>query len=1511
MAEVCSLVPTVRKRKGIEFEERDSNLYKAIKETVKDRKTAWQMWAYTKTSDFKDKYKDIVEYDEMGEVTFPSLIRVLDFENAYNTQKGIADATRDNGFDKRVFSSPTEAVSAINEFNAKENNLVATLRKVDGGYRVNVLPKTGKNIQAAREQAYNHKLTGEIISLLEKLGFSVDFVTNPKFDGLFNPEQATLRDGLLTVISIAKGERGEEALPEEFAHLIIEGLINHPLVQRLLASLTDEQVREVLGDEYEQYAKEYGNDAQRLRKEAAGKMLAQYIRKQGTISNKVVQQKTSLLSRIWNAIKNLFSKVSRQQIQEAELRASNEVAGIYDLIASNEAIPLVDKRSILSADKLYALSEKLNTMEKAAHEGLSITAKMRQWIGRQKSSKSPEYTNTTAHLQDISKHIESDEFLAGVVSFLNDARDQLKRISGDVKRQRDNINTGLSDIKAINEIAKVAREVDTMVMGYQKTINELATIDSLPIEEIREFGIGKRHTGTENMSNDDVRERAGELADIAKECGKLMNELDTWKANTNRNIVLWASRTVYGKDIARGIGSNRERVLALEQILDHADRDINFVDRWLTAMSDADDPLLVMFDGIVKNQQYQRDMELIEINAQIAAADEKLRKAGFTSDFMYERDSNGNLTGRIISIYDFEEYNKALEKKKKSLRERQTRNGKTDTWYGNELSNWKRKMLKRVYVDPEIDRLYQEKGENAVGVTDVYEEVPDTRRFDKQLNRIENLQPAQREYYNTMMDIKRRMMAKLPRRGQHIFNAVYITKDLVEGIMDNTTDNPARATLDYYKRKFIRRPDDIGFGITDDFKKEIRDIILEQKEEIPTAEKILKTLSDALDEDIAAAVPPRKIASIIRKYRNQLKKGTIETANKAHDLMVQDIVELISSSNFYIVDTDFAGHRVQKLPVYYSRPPKDMSMLSTDFSGTLTAYSAMATNYEKMNEVVDILEVGRTFVNERDVLETEGNQSVMSRFTALRNTFHTLVTVAGSKSAIAGRMNDWMSSVVYEERKNDEGSVNVLGANVDVAKTLDAIKDYTGLLGLGFNLFSTVSNLAVGKLQQWIEAAAGEYFGLKDYSKACGQYSELMWGHMAEMSSPVKKNKLSLLIQMFDPMGDYFENLRDPNFSGHAVSRILGNGVLAYIGMNAGEHILHCTTMLAILNHTKLNKTNAQGKKEEISLYDALQVKEVDGVYKLVLEDGLSYERDLIDNTGTEKSNKNFGKPLRDENGKIKTETVYLSSTSDARNVVHGEYDPKMKIDRPAAYKNYLNYIIRKKRVIRKVNDSLNGAFNANDKGAIHKKAVGRLVMQYRQWMPAHYERRFARSHYDNDLEQFREGYYVTVAKTLNQMRKELGKGKFELLKYKNTLSEHERANLRRANAEIAEFLMFLFLVRTSGRVKDRDRSWLEKMYLYQIRRMYLEVGASMPFNGGFFSNIFTLLQSPAASIDTFEKFSKVIQIWNAMDEVQRGRYQGWSEWERDVFKLIPGFDQITKAYHFDDSMFSMYEKDN
>lgn len=1483
MANSCRLSPVVFKRNGKEIEERDSKLFKDIKKAVKDNDTAWKIWAYTKTPEFKVEHKSDVDYDELGEVTFPSLIKALGLQEVYDTQKGADEAARDYGFTDTVFENAESAVSKMNLFNSKEQKFIASMHKVDGGYEVTVSPRNAQSIQTARTQSYNSALTSEIIGLLWSMGFNVEWVSNPRYDGLFNPEEATLHDGLISIINIAKGQRGEEALPEEFSHLMIEGLINHPLVQRLLNTLDDAQIQEILGDSYDRYSQKYDGDGLKLKKEAAGKLLAQHITGQGTISQPIIQPKRSLLSRIWSWVKNLFSKVSNKQLAQARLNAHETVEGIYNLISSGEAVPLVDKRSILNAEQLYKLREEYNSLEKVATKGEEIVARMlRSERAKGNKDRAQNATKVLQKMKDtfgIQEGLEVGDPYESVRIFLGDAVRQIEIISKDMRRANKNEEGGLmTDIKVINEIAKVAREIDTFVEGYADVISAIATFD----EESNATELG-------------IDEQSGKvLANTANDCLKALNKLTDWKQATERNILYNASRTVYKEDRTRDIGSRREEVMSLNEILDHADRDINFVDRWLSAMSDADDAMLTIFDQIVKNQQYERDMEMIEWNAKIAAIDKKLRDAGYSSDFMYELEKDGVPTGRLISQYDWEGYNEAYRKKKEelednwehfSVRKKESLGNNKQKYVREGLSKWKggadennNSRLIEIFVDPEVDAYAKEHGIKKAKNTypeAIFEMVPNPKVFTKNADRIEKLAPAQREYYEEMMNLKRTMMTKIPHRGQGIYKAVNISKDMVEGILDNSTGNPLKATLENYKKKFLRRPDDIGFGTGENYKEDIHNIIESEKDPEQAAERILMYLNDATDEDILAVVDMRKIRRIISKNKDDINKAT------------EDVLEAIASENFAIVETDFANHRIQRLPIYYTRPLRDKKMLSTDFSGTIVAYSAMAVNYEKMNQVVDILEVGRSYIKERSVLENEGQHSVMSRFTALGKVYKAYVERAGNGTNIAGRIDDYMNSVVYEERKNDEGSREILGVNIDYAKTLDAIKDYTGLLGLGFNVFSTISNLTVGKLQQWIEAAGGEYFTFKDYAKAVTQYSTLMPGCLAEMNSPVKKNKLSLLIQMFDPMGDYYESLRDPSFSKSAVSRILGNGVLAYIGMNAGEHILHCQTMLAILNNIKLTDTKTG---EKISLYDALEVREVDGIYKLVLKENLAYERELIDNTGNAKTNKNYGRPVRDENGKIKTEQVMLKDLKD---------------------NTTQRYIMRQKRKVRKVNDSLNGAFSANDKGAIHKKAVGRLVMQFRQWMTAHYMRRFAKAHYDADLEQWREGYYTTVVKTLSQMWKESRKAKMMTLKYYNVLSEHEKANLRRATAEISEFLTLMVLVRLGGRVKDRDRSWLDKMALYQIRRMYLEVGASMPVNEGFFSNIFTLLQSPAASISTFEKISKVIQFWNAFDEIQTGRYQGWSELQRDLYLSVPAFGQIRKAIDFDDSMFSVFEQND
>ena len=57
-------------------------------------------------------------------------------------------------------------------------------------------------------------------------------------------------------------------------------------------------------------------------------------------------------------------------------------------------------------------------------------------------------------------------------------------------------------------------------------------------------------------------------------------------------------------------------------------------------------------------------------------------------------------------------------------------------------------------------------------------------------------------------------------------------------------------------------------------------------------------------------------------------------------------------------------------------------------------------------------------------------------------------------------------------------------------------------------------------------------------------------------------------------------------------------------------------------------------------------------------------------------------------------------------------------------------------------------------KETVNKYALGRLAMQFRQWMPAHYSRRFSSASYDSRLDQWREGYYRTLGRfTINLMK--------------------------------------------------------------------------------------------------------------------------------------------------------------
>jgi len=73
-------------------------------------------------------------------------------------------------------------------------------------------------------------------------------------------------------------------------------------------------------------------------------------------------------------------------------------------------------------------------------------------------------------------------------------------------------------------------------------------------------------------------------------------------------------------------------------------------------------------------------------------------------------------------------------------------------------------------------------------------------------------------------------------------------------------------------------------------------------------------------------------------------------------------------------------------------------------------------------------------------------------------------------------------------------------------------------------------------------------------------------------------------------------------------------------------------------------------------------------------------------------------------------------------------------------------------------------------------------------------------------------------------------------------LSNHEKANLRRSGAELTMFGILAGLISLIGPEKDKKGMWADRMALYQLKRLYLETGASIPIPTTFIKNMFAIL---------------------------------------------------------------------
>ena len=589
---------------------------------------------------------------------------------------------------------------------------------------------------------------------------------------------------------------------------------------------------------------------------------------------------------------------------------------------------------------------------------------------------------------------------------------------------------------------------------------------------------------------------------------------------------------------------------------------------------------------------------------------------------------------------------------------------------------------------------------------------------------------------------------------------------------------------------------------------------------------------------------------------------------------------------------DLNGHEFMSMPLFFTHKLKDLTRLSTDFSRSILAYGQTAMQYYELNKISDALLLTEDyFQTQRKPLAEQGGTGVVNLVRTGGNTFARMLTKTDTTSS--SMLTDLYERELYGRKKKQGKTLSLFGLNVSSDKAIDWLVGYTSRTGLAVNILGAQANTLVGKIQMFIEANAGEFFDLGDAAIAELKYFQHLPAYLNEFMSDNKTSFLGLLGDRFDIMEGFYSELRSKGFEKSIIGKILSNtNLFALYGM--GEHLLHFEGALSVLHNYKVYDTQTKG---EITLLEAMEKSH---------EENLQAHKD-------DRNLKFYFNTGRYQFIEYKDKSKYSRRKKEQRK------EDIEKVYRPFTKKD----MERVEKDITYVNKSLHGAFNDFEKGLASRYAAGRLVMNFRQWMPAHYQRRFRGRHYDADLGDDREGYYTSSWKFLVDCCKDLKRARVQIGTRWNELSDMEKYNLKRTLAELETLVLLSVTNLSLGEYKDKKGNWAYRNLMYQVKRMLMEVKASTPvpdflplFVGkpaqplAFVDNLMQILNSPAAALNTVDNILTLMDLSKLFLTVEGGKHKGENLYFHNLERVAPYYGSLRKQIDManEDYIFQVFE---
>lgn len=587
-----------------------------------------------------------------------------------------------------------------------------------------------------------------------------------------------------------------------------------------------------------------------------------------------------------------------------------------------------------------------------------------------------------------------------------------------------------------------------------------------------------------------------------------------------------------------------------------------------------------------------------------------------------------------------------------------------------------------------------------------------------------------------------------------------------------------------------------------------------------------------------------KAGDLVKKRADDTEFGEITDQNLENSIKVMATMD---------------GQTKNVIPVHY-RAPIDAKDQSLDLPTIFLLNESMAKNFEVKSKLEADIVMLKEVVADTSVqqVETVSGLRKLSAYLGFNKKEHSQIASSGLESNIYKKLSSMIENRLYSISEVSAGKI--LG--MDINALTSGISSFSADLTLGLNYLSAMPNMLQAKIQNKIEAVGINTFTSKDLRFAEKEYwSQMMKGGLNDIGALKNSNKINMLIEKFDIMGDFnvVKNLIEDDTKLRALMK---KGTLHSMNSMA-EHYAQATLMLAIMNNTKIKNKKGQyintkgdvvTKNEAMTLYEAFSIK--DG--NLVFNDKAN---------SSSFTNSDFS-----ELGMIQHQNLIKKKIID----LHGQYDNKLQ-------------------------------------SHIQRFWYGKLFFMFRKWMLSSYKRRYRgmahagkswdslteeQKQYDHSLQEYEEGTYTSFARfmitgvfaSIKNLELEIATTNWE------NLSDKERANIYKVARELTiTSLMAIATVLMVGLAEDDEES---EMFYYTLAYVFRRQQSELMqyYHPGENLRVF---RTPFAALTTIEKAKNAftqLMPWAITERYENGNNKGELKSWIKFKKIIPYVAQTERS---------------